>query len=150
MKIRQPEDPRVAQANSLYWKSDRSVNQITDEMQLSKGMLYSFIHPLPSGIPCPRCSAALEYGNRTARERGLLSCPNCGLESTDDEVHRELNQAAAVAPGGKLVVTPHSDDPLTFPGSDPSERTRRDPVLIGAGLLLIAAGLWLFQGLRRR
>ena len=150
METRQPQDPRVARANSLYWKSDRSVNQIADEMGLSKGMLYGLIRPLQSGLPCPRCSAALQYGNRTARERRLLRCPNCGLESTDDEVRREWNKAAAVAPGGKLVLTPPSDDPLTFPDSDPSERTRRDPVLIGAGLLLIAAGLWLFQSLRRR
>src|SRR4051812_5964976 len=96
----------ASRANALYWESDRSVNQIADEMDLSKGMLYEMIHPLRSGLPCPRCSADMEFSNRTARDRGLITCPSCRFENEEEEVRVQLRAAAAAAPGGKLVVTP--------------------------------------------
>jgi len=34
-------------ANELYWGSDRSVNQIADDLDLSKGALYEMIRPSP-------------------------------------------------------------------------------------------------------
>jgi hypothetical protein len=34
-------------ANELYWGSEKSVNQIADELDLSKGALYGLIRPLP-------------------------------------------------------------------------------------------------------
>jgi predicted DNA-binding protein YlxM (UPF0122 family) len=42
-------------ANELYWGSDRSVNQIADELDLSKGALYGMIRPLPAALACPEC-----------------------------------------------------------------------------------------------
>jgi len=138
-----------ARANQLYWESDKSVNQIADELELSKGMLYGMIRPLPADLPCPRCSAALEYANRTARERGLIACPACGLELDEERARRQRDEAAAPP-----------REPISAPGpvassEAPRKRAaildrRRDPVMIGAGLLLIAAGLWLFRGLNRR
>src|SRR5688572_5646755 len=142
-------DPLTQRANALYWESERSVNQIADEMDLSKGMLYGMIRPLPAELPCPRCSTGLEYANRTARERGMLSCPSCGLESEGADVRQQWEDAAAQAPGGALVVTP------LIPPPRPARITelapaRRDPLMVGAGLLLVAAGFWLFRGLGRR
>lgn len=138
-----------ARANGLYWGSSKSVNQIADEMELSKGMLYGMIRPLPAELPCPRCATGMEYPNRTARERGLITCPSCGLEM-DEPAARALRQAAAAA-------TPIRDGgPPPWPRPAPERRagvppTRtRDPMMVGAGLLLIAAGLWLFRGLARR
>ena len=135
-----------ARANDLYWGSDRSVNQIADEMELSKGMLYGMIRPLPAGLPCPQCSSDMEYPNRTARERGLVTCRACGLEVDEQAVRAKWESAAAEAPSGKLLVTPR---PAAGRGGFRPE-SARDPMMVGAGLLLIAAGLWLFRGLGRR
>ncbi len=142
-------DSLPERANDLYWQSDRSVNQIADEMDLSKGMLYGLIRPLTSDLPCPRCSTILEYSNRTARERGLLSCPDCGLKGDEMVVREEWEQAAAGNSGRGLVIPP-SDTPSRAPRSAAATRPRHDPLLVGAGLLLVAAGLWLFRGLGRR
>ena len=87
-------DPRVQRANALYWESRLSVNQIADEMDLSKGMLYGLIQPIGAGLPCPRCSSEMEYANRTARERGFLKCPSCDFEQDEDQVRSELQDAA--------------------------------------------------------
>jgi hypothetical protein len=142
-------DPLTQRANALYWESEHSVNQIADKMDLSKGMLYGLIKPLPAELPCPTCSTGLEYANRTARERGLLSCPSCGLEGDEDEVRDQWELAAAESPGRALVVTPRVAPP--HPARDLEARQgRRDPFKVGAGLLLVAAGLWLFRGLGRR
>ena len=134
-----------ARANELYWSSDKSVNQIADEMELSKGMLYGMIRPLPTQRPCPRCAATMEYANRTARERGLITCPACALELDENDERTPEQDPAAVA----LDVLP----PFARPA--PAKRSRgaafrHDPRMVGAGLLLIAAGLWLFRGLNRR
>ena len=146
----QPSDSLTQRANALYWESDWSVNQIADEMDLSKGMLYGMIRPFPAELPCPRCSTGLEYANRTARERGLLSCPACGMEADDVEVRDRWELAAAAAPGGALVVTPLVSPPHPARGIAEPTPLRRDPFKLGAGLLLVAAGIWLFRGLGRR
>jgi predicted RNA-binding Zn-ribbon protein involved in translation (DUF1610 family) len=65
-------------ANALYWGSDMSVNQIADALDLSKGALYEMIRPLATAIPCPSCGAETVHPNRTAKERGLVACPECG------------------------------------------------------------------------
>ncbi len=142
-------DPRVKRANTLYWESDRSVNQIADEMELSKGMLYELINPLRSGLPCPRCSSDMEYSNRTARERTLLTCSSCRLEAEEEEVRTRWSEAAAAAPGGTLIVKPEPAFAQKL-RPIPPDRRPRDPLMIGAGLLLIATGIWLFRGLRKR
>ena len=143
-------DPLTQRANELYWESDRSVNQIADEMDLSKGMLYGLIRPLPAELPCPRCSTGLEFANRTARERGLLSCPSCGLEHEEGEVRDQWEEVAAASPTGAVVVTPRVPPPHPARGVAESILPKRDPLMVGAGLLLVAAGLWLFRGLGRR
>ena len=136
-----------ARANELYWGSDKSVNQIADQMELSKGMLYGMIRPLPAELPCPKCSTDMEYPNRTARERGLITCPSCGLEADGQTVRARWEEAAAAEPRRPLLVSPHHP-PEKSPGIRPDGA--RDPMMVGAGLLLIAAGLWLFRGLGRR
>jgi hypothetical protein len=134
-------DPRVQRVNALYWESQQSVNQIADEMDLSKGMLYGLIQPIGAGLPCPRCSFEMEYANRTARERGFLKCPSCDFEQDKDHVRSELQDADATGRHGELLVTP---------GPAGLYRHPRDPLLVGVGLLLVAAGIWLFRSLPRR
>ncbi len=78
-------DRTGGRANELYWSSDLSVNQIAEELDLSKGMLYGLIHPAPAGLACPECAEELVYANRTASDRALLACPRCGWEGDEDE-----------------------------------------------------------------
>jgi hypothetical protein len=72
-------------ANALYWGSDRSVNQIADELDLSKGALYEMIRPLPAGLACPDCGAEVVHPNRTAKERRRVDCGSCGWDGAEDE-----------------------------------------------------------------
>ena len=139
--------PRIEQANALYWESNRSVSQIADEMEVSKGMLYELIRPLPSGLPCPRCSSDMEFSNRTARERGLVTCSSCRFEDAEDAVRAAWTSKAAAEPSGKLVVTPQPRPRRLLP--TPPDLPARSPLMVGAGILLIATGIWLFSRLRK-
>lgn len=135
-----PEKETELRANELYWSSDMSVNQIADELDLSKGMLYGLIRPRPAGLACPDCSEELVYPNRTAKERGLLACPRCGWEGEEDD--------AEYGGDGGVVLPVHStEDPAAVPTpSDP----RRGRILMGGALLGAAAGLALVLWARRR
>ena len=91
---------RESRANGLYWDSDWSVNRIAEELDLSRGALYALIRPQATGIPCPDCDGELQYPNRTARERGLLTCAACGLEDSEAVVLEALrDRADGAAPG---------------------------------------------------
>ena len=72
-------------ANDRYWNSDLGVNQIAEELQLSKSRLYEAIHPVPAGGECRRCGRPLVFPNRTARERSIAECPS---GCTDAQVAR--------------------------------------------------------------
>ena len=74
-----------AAANELYWGSERSVNQIAEQLDLSKGALYGMIEPLPEGLGCPVCGEEVVSANRTARDRGVLSCAECEWKGDEDE-----------------------------------------------------------------
>lgn len=108
------EDALRERANELYWESDESVNQIAEDMELSKGRLYNLVEPLASGLPCPRCSEEMEYPNRTARDKGFLTCPGCDLEENADDVQSEWKEAARQSDAGTVVVKP---------GDGPAART---------------------------
>jgi hypothetical protein len=70
-------------ANQRYWHSDLGVNQIAEELGLSKSRLYEAIVPQPAGVMCPICDRELAYPNRTARHRGEPECPNeCEVAAT--------------------------------------------------------------------
>ncbi|MDT8340112.1 MAG: hypothetical protein RQ751_01250 [Longimicrobiales bacterium] len=103
-------DPRLTErANALYWESDAGVNEIAEELDLSKGALYAVIDPLDAHTPCPQCGGALRFPNRTARNRGVVTCPDCGLEEELELVRavaREAEDAEApdAAPAGRATV----------------------------------------------
>ncbi len=121
-------------ANDLYWHSEASVNQIADELGLSKGSLYSIIAPLPSGVACPRCEAEMVWPNRTARERGFVSCPECGFEEEEGLV--------GTSPAAK--ATPTASDARRHLSCSV------DRLLVGTALLGIAAGAFAVHLLRKR
>lgn len=134
----------AAQANDLYWGSDRSVNQIADDLDLSKGVLYGVIRPRPAGLGCPECGEEVVWANRTAKDRGVVSCPTCGWEGD------EMDAGAAGGDGG--VVLPYTEagdeDDVSVPPIllSPS----RDRIVLGGALLGAAAGLALVLWARRR
>lgn len=130
-------------ANELYWQSDASVNQIADELELSKGSLYGLIRPRPAGLSCPECGEEVVYPNRTAKERGMVACPSCGWEG------EELDAEATGADGGLPPSVPwDDDDEVDVPRIFPSASRRR--VALGGAFLGAAAGLALVLWARRR
>ena len=137
MPSKKSDNPKlVEQANELYWRSEQSVNHIADEMDLSKSRLYSLIRPLPAGLSCPGCGEGLVFPNRTAMEKGLLSCPACGFEG----------DRASFPDGG----VPHSDDHLvTDRGGRRGSRRGSRRILWASALLGIAAGLYVATRRRR-
>lgn len=129
-------------ANDLYWGSDKSVNQIAEELDLSKGALYGLIRPLPAGLGCPLCGDEVVSPNRTAHEKGVLTCRSCAWEGGEDET---------MAYGGEGSVTiPEFDEPEPVPPTPASARSLRSRTLAGGALLGAAAGLALVIWARRR
>lgn len=127
------EQDLVSRANTLYWGSDASVNRLADELDLSKGALYDMIEPYPAGIPCPNGDGEMGYANRTARDRGFVTCDQCGFE--DEEVHLvgELDQ------GG---FAPETDVPRgRVTGSVTSTGRLVGSALVGVALGVVIAGL---------
>jgi len=133
-----------AHANELYWSSDESVNTIADELDLSKGTLYNVIQPLPTGLACPECGAELEYPNRTARERGLMACPNGDFEGelAEDEALTADSGTGPDRLGGGIGSA--------VGGLLDSSELGRTRTLVGGAFLGAAAGLALIFWTRRR
>lgn len=121
-----------ARANALYWDSDASVNDIADELDLSKGTLYGMIRPRGAGLECPECGGAMEYPNRTAREKGFVTCAECGYEEEEDLL---LEAAAQERTGGAGLAS--------------AMRGAPDAATLATAFLGAAAGLVLIRWLRR-
>jgi len=127
-----------ARANRLYWHSDLGVNQIAEELGISKGALYGMVEPLSTGAPCPKGPGELVYTNRTARDRGFVTCPECGFEEEEARLREEGLFPLEVARAG------------TEDGSTPLGGADDRRLIWGVGLLGAAAGLLLVGWLRRR
>ncbi len=157
-KIIMEDDPRgepqrTDEANRLYWHSDLGVNQIAEEMGISKGALYTQVNPLAAEIQCPRCDTELVYPNRTARDRGFLSCPNCGFEEELSELEDQAPPRKRKTPSRAKAGAPRNPEEGDEEETDSAvartlsrENTR---VLVGSGLIALAAGLILTRWLRR-
>ena len=127
-------------ANELYWQSERSVNQIADDLDLSKGALYGIIEPERTGLGCPLCGDEVGHSNRTAKERGRLDCPTCDWDGSADET-----TSYATSSGDGEADT---DLPSTLP-PPPIPMTRLSTIAGGA-LLGAAVGLAFVLWARRR
>lgn len=139
-------DALATDANRLYWESDRSVNQIAEDLDVSKGTLYDVVRPRPAGLPCPQCGEEMVFPNRTAREKGFLSCPGCGLEEEEEEIQTAWDAAAGRAGGGAVVVPPEAV-------REARDRPRKEALtrlLAGTALLGVAAGIVLATTVLRR
>ena len=149
-------------ANELYWGSDQSVNQIADQLDLSKGALYEMIRPLAAGCGCPICGAEVVHSNRTAKERGRVDCPSCGWDGTEDEAIGGGEDAGAGSPapraprleGVEPVDEIYPADDYDAPGPPPASRAANDDsmrrMVAGGALLGAAVGLALVIWARRR
>ena len=153
MPSKKNDDQKLAdRATELYWRSGQSVNRIAEAMDLSKSGLYALIRPLPVERPCPECGEGLVFPNRTAHQKGIGSCPECGY--VDDA------RAAAKA-GAQDTRKPKVDASGAGVDGDPRERgkdlqpsgpgsalgrerrtMKSTRVLWGVVLLGIAAGLY--------
>jgi predicted RNA-binding Zn-ribbon protein involved in translation (DUF1610 family) len=124
-------------ANELYWGSERSVNQIADDLDLSKGALYAMIEPLATGLGCPLCGSEVAYPNRTAKERDRLDCPTCDWDGSADETTG--------------YEEPDDDPPAALAPLPPASVTNaRLRTIAGGALLGAAVGLALVIWARRR
>ncbi len=137
-------DEVVTRANDQYWDSDAGVNQLARDLDLSKGTLYEILAPLPAGIPCPHCDGELGFANRTARERGFLSCAACGLEGERERVLDALADADALAD----TIPPA--EPSSDPASSPVPSRSLGALLTVTALAGVGVGLILGGFLRRR
>lgn len=140
------EERLAAEVDRLYWDSDRSVNQVADDLGMSKGALYELVEPRAAGVACPRCGEEMVHPNRTARDRGFVHCPECGLEEEEREVHDRWQERAGRTGGGAVVVAPEA-----------LREARRDPrreallrLVAGAAVLGMAAGIAIATVLRKR
>lgn len=124
-------DARATRANDLYWDSDASVNDIAEALDLSKGTLYGMIRPRDAGLACPECRGGMEHPNRTARDRGFVTCAACGLE----EEEALVREALAL------------DEERTAPAA--GARTGPSTATVATALLGAAAGIVVARWLRR-
>ncbi|MYA63508.1 MAG: hypothetical protein F4139_11825 [Gemmatimonadetes bacterium] len=148
-----PPDEVVERANDLYWSSGASVNQLTRELDLSKGALYEIITPMAAGLRCPCGGGEMAYTNRTARERGFVSCTTCGLEDEEEHVRDYLDEQdyssavelTAADPGLPQVRSDGQTEELNRPPPRNLEK-----LLVASALAGLAVGLVLGGLLRRR
>ena len=153
MPSKKSNDQKLAnQANELYWRSGQSVNQIAEEMDLSKSGLYALIHPLPAERTCPECGEGLVFPNRTAEHKAITSCLECEYVGEAPGPGSEVRPARQRAqrqttpsaqpdsePGSDLEPQPGSTGALKTSGG---RRLRSSRVLWASVLLGVAAGLY--------
>ena len=151
------QDPLFEEANRLYWESDKSVNQIGEELDLSKGMLYGLIAALPAGLPCPECGEGMVFPNRTARDKGFLECPECGKEEEETAVRafwEEDGESLDPVPSDSRALARRAGDAVQEAVNTGREHVSNlgpgGRIVTGTALLGIAAGLALGAYFRRR
>ena len=146
-------DEVVERANDLYWRSGASVNQLTRELDLSKGALYEIITPMAAGLSCPCGDGEMAYANRTARERGFVSCTTCGIEDEEEQVRDYLEERDATSTVELVAADPGLPHVGTEPQTEALEATtprHLEKLLVASALAGIAVGFVLGGLLRRR
>ncbi len=66
--------------NELYWNSERTVDEIVDELGIGRNTLYSAVRPQPTGASCPDCGEGLVFTNRSNRTSSTATCSGCDRE----------------------------------------------------------------------
>jgi hypothetical protein len=132
----------IERVNELYWDTGRSVNQIADELDLSKGALYGVIRPQQAGLGCPLCGAEVGYPNRTAKDRGSLECPTCTWDGSVDETTVYVGDAVpgGVGEPGFAFDEYEQTVPTVDPDSDRTDAEGAPPAFIVPDLRTVAKG----------
>lgn len=146
------------QANELYWRSEQSVNQIAQMMDLSKSGLYALVRPLPAEGACPECGEGLVFPNRTTEQKGIASCQECeyvgeapgpGSEIRPAKRRAKKKTPPLAQPDGERASKPGSDlelprDPTATRKTSGGRRLTSSRVLWASVLLgvAVAAGLY--------
>ena len=153
MPSKKSDDQKLAdQANELYWRSQQSVNQIADAMDLSKSGLYALIRPLPAERMCPECGEGLVFPNRTTERNAIASCLECeyvgetpGPDSKAPPTKRRAkrNETPSAQPEGEpeAALEPQRGSTAARK-TDGGRRLRSSRVLWASVLLGVAAGLY--------
>ena len=144
-------DQKLAdQANELYWRSDQSVNQIAEAMDLSKSGLYALIRPLAAEGTCPDCGEGLVFSNRTTEQKSIASCPACeyagesrpskkNVRTKNARTRKSASDSSDASPGTDLQPTRGA----SVEGKTKAGRRLRSRRVLWASVLLgVAAGLY--------
>jgi hypothetical protein len=140
------DDPEAQEANRLYWESDHSVNAVAEKLGVSKGRLYDLVAPLPLDVRCPDCGGELAFPNRTARDRGLVTCDTCGFEGDRDELDGVDGTAARAA--GSREDSPFVEGSRETEGALAPGSLLGRPVVLGGLLVGVVGGVLLARWLR--
>ena len=101
-------DAVAARANELYWSGGMTVDDIVEELGISRTALYSAIEPAPAGLTCADCRVRMVHTNRTMRERGMDRCHEVRIaERFCQKVDRTALDGAH---GGGNVAVPRDED----------------------------------------
>ena len=96
------------------------------------------------------------FPNRTARDRGFLACPECGMEEEEGAVHAYWEGAAESGddPDARGALARRAGQAMQRAVGSGRERvanmTPRNRILVGTALLGIAAGLLIGAYVRKR
>ena len=91
---------------------------------------------------CPACGAEVVHPNRTAKERGLVDCPSCDWDGSEDET--TSGYASSAEPDARRAERSRVPAP-PLSGAEPGSSA-----VLGGALLGAAAGLALLLWARRR
>jgi hypothetical protein len=79
----------MAEANRLYWETDKPVAEIAESLDLSRRALYEAVQPIRAEIACDVCGTMMHYANRSARETRQPTCYACATSSPQEAPARE-------------------------------------------------------------
>lgn len=145
MPSKKSDDQKLAdRANDLYWRSGQSVNQIAEEMDLSKSGLYALVRPFPAERRCPECGAGLGFPNRTALDKAIASCLECDYVGGAHPTTEENGAAAPATPADSGEPKGDLEPALSAERTASSGRARRSNRVLWAAVLFgVAAGLYM-------
>ena len=101
----------VAEANRLYWETDRPVAEIAESLDLSRRALYEAVQPIQADTACAVCGTMMHYANRSARDTRQSTCYTCATSSPQEPPAREAEAWtwSPAVPQDGAAASPSSD-----------------------------------------
>lgn len=151
-----PEQPANDRLNELYWDTEQTIGDITDQLGVSRNALYTAIRPRAAGATCPSCGERMVHTNRTQRDSGVATCRACGMET---EVGRLQGTRSEPTGNGRAGGTPEQQGENGGYGDSGWARWREDLAMVeperyalvgGAAALGMVVGAAAARALRHR